>query len=231
MSRLADAATHQTASLETSISRQVCRACLAGGLLALLCAGAVPASAQGKPLRQRRQPLDLSSATPVGCRPAANGSPSRAARRRSAPIRPILMCPTIPASSRPSGLPISHNPNLTQFAKDGLKRSNDEVTAGKAMYSREARCWANRGAGLSAQSGAADLLPADAREGGDDLADGSAGASRLSQRAALAEIPSIMVRRVGRALRRRHPGGRHHRPEHPDFRRQLPHPAQRQAAT
>ena len=34
------------------------------------------------------------------------------------------------------------NPNLTQFAKDGLKKSNDEVMAGKAMYSREARCWA-----------------------------------------------------------------------------------------
>src|SRR5260370_6898233 len=34
------------------------------------------------------------------------------------------------------------NPNLTQFAKDGLKKSNDEVIAGKAMYSREARCWA-----------------------------------------------------------------------------------------
>ena len=34
------------------------------------------------------------------------------------------------------------NPNLTQLAKDGLKQSNDEVLRGKAMYSREARCWA-----------------------------------------------------------------------------------------
>jgi hypothetical protein len=33
------------------------------------------------------------------------------------------------------------NPNLTQFAKDGLKKSNDEVLAGKAMYNRESRCW------------------------------------------------------------------------------------------
>jgi hypothetical protein len=32
--------------------------------------------------------------------------------------------------------------NLTQFAKDSLKKSNDEVLRGKAMYSREARCWA-----------------------------------------------------------------------------------------
>ena len=35
-----------------------------------------------------------------------------------------------------------NNPNLTQFAKDALKKANDEVIAGKAMYSRESRCWA-----------------------------------------------------------------------------------------
>jgi hypothetical protein len=34
------------------------------------------------------------------------------------------------------------NPNLTQFAKDSLKRTNDEVLAGKPMWSRSARCWA-----------------------------------------------------------------------------------------
>jgi hypothetical protein len=34
------------------------------------------------------------------------------------------------------------NPNLTQFAKDALKKSNDEVLGGKAMYARESRCWA-----------------------------------------------------------------------------------------
>src|SRR5215467_15545905 len=34
-----------------------------------------------------------------------------------------------------------NNPNLTQFAKDSLKKSNDEVLAGKAMYNRESRCW------------------------------------------------------------------------------------------
>jgi hypothetical protein len=33
------------------------------------------------------------------------------------------------------------NPNLTQFAKDSLKKSNEEVLRGKAMYAREARCW------------------------------------------------------------------------------------------
>ena len=35
-----------------------------------------------------------------------------------------------------------NNPNLTQFAKDGLKRANDAVFAGKPMWSRSARCWA-----------------------------------------------------------------------------------------
>jgi hypothetical protein len=35
-----------------------------------------------------------------------------------------------------------NNPNLTQFAKDGLKKSNDMVLSGFAMYARESRCWA-----------------------------------------------------------------------------------------
>jgi hypothetical protein len=35
-----------------------------------------------------------------------------------------------------------NNPNLTQFAKDSLKKTNDEVLAGKPMWSRSARCWA-----------------------------------------------------------------------------------------
>jgi len=35
-----------------------------------------------------------------------------------------------------------NNPNLTQFAKDALTKSNDEVLRGKAMYARESRCWA-----------------------------------------------------------------------------------------
>lgn len=33
------------------------------------------------------------------------------------------------------------NPNLTEFAREGLKRSNDMVLAGFAMYARESRCW------------------------------------------------------------------------------------------
>jgi hypothetical protein len=36
----------------------------------------------------------------------------------------------------------TNNPNLTQFAKDALKRTNAAVLAGKPMWSRSARCWA-----------------------------------------------------------------------------------------
>src|SRR5215469_687307 len=35
-----------------------------------------------------------------------------------------------------------NNPNLTQLAKDALRKANDEVLRGKAMYARESRCWA-----------------------------------------------------------------------------------------
>jgi len=35
-----------------------------------------------------------------------------------------------------------NNPNLTQFAKDALKKANAEVLAGKPMWSRSSRCWA-----------------------------------------------------------------------------------------
>jgi len=34
-----------------------------------------------------------------------------------------------------------NNPNLTDFAKEGLKKSNDMVLSGFAMYARESRCW------------------------------------------------------------------------------------------
>src|SRR5438105_15136066 len=34
-----------------------------------------------------------------------------------------------------------NNPNLTEFAKASLKKTNDEVLRGKAVFSREARCW------------------------------------------------------------------------------------------
>ena len=35
-----------------------------------------------------------------------------------------------------------NNPNLTPFARDGLKKANDLADSGFAMYSRGSRCWA-----------------------------------------------------------------------------------------
>jgi hypothetical protein len=35
-----------------------------------------------------------------------------------------------------------NNPNLTPFAKDQLKKANEEVLAGKPQWSRSSRCWA-----------------------------------------------------------------------------------------
>src|SRR5207248_630526 len=34
-----------------------------------------------------------------------------------------------------------NNPNLTDFAKESLRMTNEEVFRGKAVFSREARCW------------------------------------------------------------------------------------------
>jgi hypothetical protein len=34
-----------------------------------------------------------------------------------------------------------NNPNLTDFAKESLTKTNEEVFRGKAVFSREARCW------------------------------------------------------------------------------------------
>jgi len=142
MSRLADAATQKTASQDTSIRRPASRACLAGGVLAaLLCAGAAPASAQGT-ASPKAPPPDLSSGdtgwVSVGGEWIAKpGSPP-----------PVSFDPSHPYVPNNTGKQPTFriadltNPNLTQFAKDGLKKSNDEVMAGKAMYSREARCWA-----------------------------------------------------------------------------------------
>jgi len=142
MSRFAKAATQKTASQETCPHRSAARSCLAGGIsAALLCAGAATASAQDAASVKAAAP-DLSSGDtgwvsvggewiakagsppPVGFDPAHPYVPNNIGKQPTFRIADLA------------------NPNLTQFAKDGLKKSNDEVMAGKAMYSREARCWA-----------------------------------------------------------------------------------------
>jgi hypothetical protein len=46
-----------------------------------------------------------------------------------------------------------NNPNLTQFAKDGLKKANDMVAEGFAMYNRTSRCWQPGVAALNTSPG------------------------------------------------------------------------------
>ena len=61
--------------------------------------------------------------------------------------RPVTFDPAHPYVRNGDGQPTLRvadldNPNLTQWAKDELKRSNEEVFRGKAIFSRNARCWA-----------------------------------------------------------------------------------------
>jgi hypothetical protein len=142
MSSLAHAATQAPASRETPIRRKASRANLAGGILAgLLWAGAAPASAQGT-AAVKAAPPDLSSGDTGWISAGGEWIP-----RPGSPA-PVGSDPTHPYVPNNTGKQPTFriadltNPNLTQFAKDGLKKSNDEVMAGKAMYSREARCWA-----------------------------------------------------------------------------------------
>ena len=46
-----------------------------------------------------------------------------------------------------------NNSNLTQFAKDGLKKANDMVAEGFAMYNRTSRCWQPGAAVLNTSPG------------------------------------------------------------------------------
>ena len=46
-----------------------------------------------------------------------------------------------------------NNPNLTQFAKEGLKKANDMVAEGFAMYNRTSRCWQPGAAVLNTSPG------------------------------------------------------------------------------
>ena len=51
-----------------------------------------------------------------------------------------------------------NNPNLTQFAKDGLKKANDMVAEGFAMYNRTSRCWQPGAAVLNTSPGRTYIL-------------------------------------------------------------------------
>ena len=107
----------------------------AGLLVAVVCAGAAPARAQGSP--------PAFSANNVGW--IAVGTEWTAMPGSPLPVKQDPAHRYVP--NNVGGQPTFRiadisNPNLTQFAKNSLKKTNDEVLAGKPMWSRSARCWA-----------------------------------------------------------------------------------------
>ncbi len=109
---------------------------LAAGLLAgLLCAGVAPALAQQGPPDFSANKAGWVSVggewTPLpGSPPPVKQDPAHRYVPNNVGGQPTFRIADV------------NNPNLTQFAKDSLKKTNDEVLAGKPMWSRSARCWA-----------------------------------------------------------------------------------------
>jgi hypothetical protein len=108
------------------------------GGLGLLCAGAALAPAQDA----GKKPFDFSAGNGGWVTIGTDwiGMPGSPPPVGSDPSHPYV--PNNTGKQPTFRIADLNNPNLTQFAKDGLKKANDEVLAGKAMYSRESRCWA-----------------------------------------------------------------------------------------
>jgi hypothetical protein len=112
------------------------RHAVAAGLLAcLMCAGAAPALAQQGPPDFSASNVGWVSVggewTPLpGSPPPVRQDPAHRYVPNNVSEQPTFRIADI------------DNPNLTQFAKDSLKKTNEEVLAGKPMWSRSARCWA-----------------------------------------------------------------------------------------
>jgi hypothetical protein len=116
--------------------RNASRYSLAAGLVAaLVCAGALPALAQASP-------PDFSGGN-IGW--VAIGTEWTGVPGGPQPVKQDPAHRYVP--NNVGGQPTFRiadisNPNLTQFARDSLRKTNDEVLAGKPMWSRSARCWA-----------------------------------------------------------------------------------------
>jgi hypothetical protein len=113
----------------------MCRLSLAAGLLAGLCASIVPALAQqGRPDFSGRNTGWVSVGgewTPLpGSPPPVTQDPAYRYVPNNVGGQPTFRMADI------------NNPNLTQFAKDALKKANEDTLAGKPMWSRSSRCWA-----------------------------------------------------------------------------------------
>ena len=117
-------------------SGNACRLSLSTGLLAgLVCLGAAPALAQGSAPNFSGTNVGWVAVggewTPLpGSPPPVTQDPSHKYVPNNVGDQPTFRIANI------------NNPNLTQFAKDSLKKVNDAVLTGKPMWSRSARCWA-----------------------------------------------------------------------------------------
>jgi hypothetical protein len=125
--------------METAMSAQTGNRSLASFVLTLLVSAG---AAQAPALVQKGAPPDFSSNNTAWVSigtdwTAMPGSPS--------PVKQDPAYRYVPNNT--GGQPTfriadTNNPNLTEFAKASLKNTNDEVLAGKPMWSRSARCWA-----------------------------------------------------------------------------------------
>jgi len=117
------------------MSKHMSRHSLTAGLLAgVICAGIAPALAQKAPDFSANNTGWVSIGgewTPLpGSPPPVKQDPGHRYVPNNVREQPTFRVADI------------YNPNLTQFAKESLKRTNEAVLAGKPMWSRSARCWA-----------------------------------------------------------------------------------------
>ncbi len=204
------------------------RPCAVVAWTGLLLTGLALSSAHAQGGARSASPTSLRT-MPAGSRSAPIGSRCPAARLRSETTPHIPTSRTTPESSRRSG------GGHQQSQSDAIREGRAEEVQRRSPPRQGDVCarvplLGDGRSDLSPQPRAAHLLPPGAGQGDDDLADGSSGAPRLPERTAFGESEAVLVRRVGRLLRRRHPRRRHHRSAHEDLRRQLPHAAQRKAA-
>ena len=118
------------------------------------------------------------------------------------------------------------NPILQPWVVEQMRKSNEEVLAGKGGLHRALTLLAPWRARLPALSRASDLHHPVAEASGDDVGTGFPAPPRLARRAAQRQSEAVLVRRIGRPLReRRHPRRRHRRFQRPHLCGQLPHAA------
>jgi hypothetical protein len=110
------------------------RLSLAAGLLAgLVCAGAAPALAQGNPPNFAGTNVGwVAVGTDWTAKPDSPPLVTQDPAHKYVPNN-VGVQPTFRIANL-------NNPNLTQFAKDSLKKTNEAVLAGKPMWSPSARC-------------------------------------------------------------------------------------------